>query len=109
MGSRANPSLRIASPRYIKIQQPKGLSMTFKTIRDIDVKGKIVLLRADLNVPAKNGVVSDATRIDRLKPTVDYLVSQGAKILVLSHFGRPKAAPDPDFSMAFLAPVLKAR
>jgi phosphoglycerate kinase len=81
--------------------------MTFKTIRDIDVHGKTILLRADLNVPARNGEVSDTTRIDRLKPTVDYLVSHGAKILVMSHFGRPKAAPDPEFSMAFLIPVLK--
>ncbi len=81
--------------------------MSFKTIRDIDTTGKTVLLRADLNVPAKNGVVSDTTRIDRLKPTIDYLVSQGAKILVMSHFGRPKAGPEPEFSMEFLIPVLK--
>lgn len=83
--------------------------MTFKTIRDIDVKGKVVLLRADLNVPAKDGVVTDTTRIDRLKDTIDYLVSHGAKTLVMSHFGRPKGGADPEFSLEFLVPVLKAQ
>ena len=82
--------------------------MTFKTIRDIDVRGKTVLLRADLNVPAAAGKVTDATRIDRLKPTIDYLAEHGAKILVMSHFGRPKGGPDPEFSLQFLVPVLKS-
>ena len=77
--------------------------MTFHTIRDIDVKGKTVLLRADLNVPAKDGKVTDTTRIDRLKPTIDELVKKGAKIVVLSHFGRPKGGYEAEFSMKFLA------
>lgn len=81
--------------------------MTFKTIRDIDVKGKVVLLRADLNVPAKDGVVTDTTRIDRLKETIDYLSEHGARTLVMSHFGRPKKGPEPEFSLEFLLPVLK--
>ena len=81
--------------------------MSFKTIRDIDVKGKIILLRGDLNVPAENGHVTDTTRIDRLKPTIDYLVQHGARTLVMSHFGRPKGGPDPQFSLEFLVPVLK--
>lgn len=76
--------------------------MSFKTLRDIDLKNKTVLLRADLNVPAKDGVVSDATRIDRLKPTIDWLVSHGAKTVVLSHFGRPKGGYEEEFSLAFL-------
>ncbi len=83
--------------------------MTFKTIRDIDVKGKVILLRADLNVPAKDGVVTDTTRIDRLKDTIDYLVSHGAKTLVMSHFGRPKGGADPEFSLEFLVPVLQKK
>lgn len=83
--------------------------MDFTSLRDIDVKGKTVLLRADLNVPAKDGKVTDTTRIDRLKDTVDFLCEKGAKIAVLSHFGRPKGGPEPEFSLAFLAPVLKAR
>jgi phosphoglycerate kinase len=81
--------------------------MRFKTIRDIDVKNKVVLLRADLNVPAKDGKVTDTTRIDRLKSTIEYLVAHGAKTLVMSHFGRPKGGPDPEFSLNFLVPVLK--
>lgn len=81
--------------------------MKFKSIRDFDLKGKTVLLRADLNVPARDGVVTDSTRIDRLRPTVNHLAKQGAKIVVLSHFGRPKGAPDPEFSLSFLVPSLK--
>lgn len=81
--------------------------MKFKSIRDFDLKGKTVLLRADLNVPAKDGTVTDTTRIDRLRPTIDHLAQRGAKIVVLSHFGRPKGAPDPEFSLAFLVPYLK--
>lgn len=82
--------------------------MTFKTIRDVDVKGKTVLLRADLNVPVADGKVSDTTRIDRLKSTIDYLSDHGAKILVMSHFGRPKGGVDPAFSLQFLLPTLKS-
>jgi len=71
----------------------------FRTLDDIDVRGKTVLLRADLNVPVKDGVVTDATRIERLAPTVEALVGKGAKIVVMSHFGRPKGKPDPAFSL----------
>lgn len=79
--------------------------MSFKTLRDFDLKGKRVLVRADLNVPSKDGKVTDTTRIDRLKPTIDFLTGKGAKIVLLSHFGRPKSAADTEFSQAFLAPV----
>lgn len=79
--------------------------MSFKTLHDFDLKGKRVLVRADLNVPAKDGKVTDTTRIDRLKPTIDFLTSKGAKIVLLSHFGRPKSADDKEFSQEFLAPV----
>lgn len=79
--------------------------MSFKTLRDFDLKGKRVLVRADLNVPSKDGKVTDTTRIDRLKPTIDFLTKAGAKTVLLSHFGRPKSAADTEFSQAFLAPV----
>ncbi|MEQ8443602.1 MAG: phosphoglycerate kinase [Alphaproteobacteria bacterium] len=62
----------------------------FKTIDDIDFSGKTALVRADLNVPMKDGIVTDATRIERLRPTVDDLIARGAKVVLLSHFGRPK-------------------
>ncbi len=81
--------------------------MNFKTLKSLDVTGKIVLLRADLNVPRQNHKVSDTTRIDRLKPTISYLRQQGARILILSHFGRPEGEQNPEMSLAFLAPILE--
>lgn len=79
--------------------------MNFTALRNMDVKGKIVLLRADLNVPAENGTITDTTRIDRLKPTIDFLSQHGAKTLILSHFGRPKGVT-PEFSLRFMLPAL---
>src|SRR5579864_3603678 len=70
----------------------------FRTIDDLDVAGKRVLVRADLNVPVKDGRVTDATRIERLAPTIEALVAKGAKDVILSHFGRPKG-PDPSQSL----------
>jgi phosphoglycerate kinase len=75
----------------------------FQTLDDVDVRGKRVLVRADLNVPVKDGVVSDATRIERLAPTITALIDKGAAVVVMSHFGRPKG-PDPKLS---LRPVLE--
>ncbi|MAF97664.1 MAG: phosphoglycerate kinase [Micavibrio sp.] len=81
--------------------------MKFSSIRDMDLKDKRVLLRADLNVPAQRGKVTDTTRIDRLKPTIDYLHTAGAKVLILSHFGRPEGEQNPEMSLAFLVPTLE--
>ena len=58
----------------------------FRTVDDIDVRGKRVLLRADLNVPMKNGTVTDTTRIERLAPTIEALLDRGAKVIVMSHW-----------------------
>ena len=66
----------------------------FNTIDDLSVSGKTVLVRADLNVPMQDGKVSDTTRIDRLAPTLKELAQKGAKVVILSHFGRPKGGPD---------------
>jgi phosphoglycerate kinase len=79
--------------------------MDFQSLKNIDVKGKTVLLRADLNVPTENGAVTDTTRIDRLRPTIDFLTQNGAKTLILSHFGRPKGVT-PEFSLKFMLPDL---
>ena len=80
----------------------------FHTLDDIDVRGKTVLLRADLNVPVKDGKVTDATRIERLAPTIEALIGKGAKVVVMSHFGRPKGRPDPVFSLQpLVAPLEK--
>src|SRR3954453_4032075 len=62
----------------------------FRTVDDLDVSGKRVLVRADLNVPVKDGKVTDATRIDRLAPTLAAIIEGGGKPIVMSHFGRPK-------------------
>ncbi len=78
---------------------------SFKTIDDLDVAGKRVLVRVDFNVPMKDGVVTDATRIERALPTIQELSKKGAKVLLLSHFGRPKGKADPEMS---LKPVAKA-
>jgi len=81
----------------------------FRTLDDIDVRGKRVLLRADLNVPVKDGVVTDATRIDRLAPTIATLIEKDAKVIVMSHFGRPKGKRDPAFSLRpLIAPLSRA-
>src|ERR1700691_3132686 len=80
----------------------------FHTIDDLDVAGKRVLLRADLNVPVKDGRVTDATRIERLAPTIDALIAKGAKVVVMSHFGRPKGS-DPSQSLRpLVAPLSEA-
>ena len=81
----------------------------FRTLDDLDVRGKRVLLRADLNVPVQNGVVTDTTRIDRLAPTIEALIERGAKVVVMSHFGRPEGRADPAFSLrALIAPLKRA-
>ncbi|MFN3700368.1 MAG: phosphoglycerate kinase [Alphaproteobacteria bacterium] len=81
----------------------------FLTLKDFALEGKTILLRADLNVPAQNRKVTDTTRIDRLKPTIDALCSAGARVLILSHFGRPEGDHNPEMSLAFLCPVLQER
>src|SRR5512142_921161 len=62
----------------------------FRTLDQVDVKGKRVLVRVDLNVPVENGVVTDATRIERVAPALTELADKGANGILLSHFGRPK-------------------
>ncbi|WP_207480295.1 phosphoglycerate kinase [Arenibaculum pallidiluteum] len=78
----------------------------FKTIDDLDVAGRTVLVRADLNVPTKDGKVTDTTRIDRLAPTLTELAGRGARVVVLSHFGRPKGGRDDKYSLRPVVPAL---
>ncbi len=79
----------------------------FRTLDDLDPRGKRVLLRADLNVPVVDGRVTDATRIERLAPTIRELADKGARVVVVSHFGRPKNR-EPGLSLRPIAPALAA-
>jgi phosphoglycerate kinase len=66
------------------------MKKTFRTLDDVDVKGKRVLLRVDLNVPMENGRVTDTTRLERVSPTITEISGKGGKVILLAHFGRPK-------------------
>jgi phosphoglycerate kinase len=79
---------------------------TCKTLDDFDPKGKRVLLRVDLNVPMRDGRVTDATRIERVAPTISELSRRGARVIVMSHFGRPKGKREPSMSLAPLVEPL---
>src|SRR5205085_10436564 len=77
-----------------------------QTTAGLDLKAKRVIVRADLNVPVKDGKVTDATRLERLVPGLLDLAQRGARVVVISHFGRPKGGPDPQFSLKPVAEKL---
>ncbi len=81
------------------------MTKSFRTLDDVDVKGKRVLLRVDLNVPMENGRVSDATRLERVAPTITEIAGKGGKVILLAHFGRPKGR-DPKESLKPVAAAL---
>ena len=74
-----------------------------KTVEDLAVRGKRVLVRCDFNVPLKNGVITDENRIVAALPTIQYLINNGAKVILCSHLGKPKGEPKPEFSLAPVA------
>ncbi len=80
--------------------------MSFRTLDGLALAGKRVLLRADLNVPLHDGRITDRTRLERLTPTIRELAGKGGRVIVCSHFGRPKGKPDPAFSLAPVAAAL---
>ncbi len=80
---------------------------SFRTLDDADVKGKRVLLRVDLNVPTEEGRVTDATRIERVLPTINEIAEKGGKVILLSHFGRPKGERIDEDSLRQILPTLE--
>jgi phosphoglycerate kinase len=81
--------------------------LAFRTLDDVDVAGKRVLLRADLNVPVRDGVITDLTRIERLTPTISELAERGARVIVVSHFDRPKGTRVPHMSLRPVTAALR--
>src|SRR3979490_1619267 len=81
------------------------MAKSFRTLDDVDVKDKRVLLRVDVNVPMENGRVTDATRVERVAPTITEISDKGGKVILLAHFGRPKG-PDPKESLKPVAAAL---
>ena len=79
----------------------------FRTLDDVNLKGKRVICRVDLNVPVANGVVTDATRIERVVPTLREIMNKGGALIVLAHFDRPKGKVVPGMSLKPVAPVLE--
>lgn len=77
--------------------------MALRTLKDIELQGKKVLMRADFNVPLKDGRITDDTRIQAALPTIKYIIEQGASLILMSHLGRPKDGPSPEFSLAPIA------
>ncbi len=76
------------------------MTKPFRTLDDVDVKGKRVLLRVDLNVPMEGGRVTDTTRLERVAPTITEISGKGGKVILLAHFGRPKGRDPREFAEA---------
>jgi len=82
--------------------------MPWKTLDDMELADKVVLVRVDINVPVENGVVTDTTRINRIVPTIKDILEKGGKPVLLAHFGRPGGTPNPDMSLKVVLPALRA-
>lgn len=82
--------------------------MSWKTLDDMDLQGKVVLTRVDINVPVHDGAVSDDTRIQRIVPTVLDILNKGGKPVLVAHFGRPKGKVVPEMSLKVVLPALEA-
>ena len=81
--------------------------MNKKTLKDFDYSGKRVLVRCDFNVPIQDGAISDDKRIVESLPTIKYLMGQGAKVILMSHLGRPKGEANPKYSLELVAKRLE--
>jgi len=81
-------------------------TMPWKTLDDLDLNGKAVLTRVDINVPMEGGKVTDMTRIDKIRPTVEDIIAKGGKVVLLAHFDRPKGKVVPEMSLGHLVEAL---
>ena len=81
--------------------------MKWKTLDDMDFAGQIALVRVDINVPVEAGQVTDATRIEKIVPTVKAILAKGGKVVLLAHFGRPKGQVVPEMSLRITLPALE--
>ena len=81
--------------------------MVWKTIDDMDLAGRTVLVRVDINVPVQDGEVTDASRIERIVPTIKDIIEKGGKPVLMAHFGRPKGKVVPEMSLAVVVPALE--
>ena len=88
---------------------PEKTALKLKRLGELDVKGKRVLVRVDYNVPLKDGNVADATRIQETLPTLKHLLQANCKVILISHLGRPKGAPEAKYTLAPVAPELEKR
>src|ERR1700744_1089591 len=86
----------IASQTALKLKEQQ---MAKKTVADIDVKGKRVLMRADFNVPLEGSTITDDRRIAQAMPTIKSIIERGGKLILMSHLGRPKGGPEPKYSL----------
>lgn len=92
----------------MEVLLPKEPNMAWKTLDDLELEGKLVLTRVDINVPMEDGRVSDMTRINRIVPTVQDIIAKGGKPILLAHFGRPKGEVTAELSLKQLVPALEA-
>lgn len=98
---------RLEERRDAKFRRETRPDMPFNTLDDMALIDKIVLTRVDINVPVEDGQVTDATRIERIVPTIKDILLKGGKPVLLAHFGRPKGEPNPEFSLRVTLPALE--